>query len=443
MDLTEDQDEYHFYLSRNQEPGLGRLQNTIDSATSNIVSSPASLKSQHLASTDFSKGFAWNDPPLNVRQQSQSVARGDRSPSHNDFPASILANTTPKFAPTSGAQTSTWTKVFEDEHKSAYQESFGDHSSTTDQSRECSSGSAKSQSRSESSSNTTSLHSKKFTRAKHASTVKSRDLTSEIVTENMTKYQSTNVAAESRKLLQNWLHLPNRMDKMKQLPMVDCFEGLGDKPHDSTNPSRPDVIIPSSSQEVSTASHNVSAQPDTGKAIAFSRSQSTTNPLGPYQYQDIITAEQSKKSNLASKLASRQRSRISSEDLTQKSTDHATTKPVPRLPHLHTTSRDSEHTYCLLDDMSIRTTDVTSVANKKLPMFPPLCEPSPNVLGAGAPVVLDADRVIIEVLRRIAARMEASTSDERAPVMRVMETATREVLCICRELTGGKLMKII
>ena len=259
----------------------------------------------------------------------------------------------------------------------------------------------KSQSTSESSSNTASLHSKKSARAKHASTVKSRDLTSEMVAENMTKHQPTNVAAECRKLLQNWLHLPNMMDKMKQLPMVNCFDGLGDTSHDSTNPSRPDVTIPSRSQEASPASHSVSAQPDTGKAIAFSRVQGKTNPLGLYQYQDIITAEQSKKNNLALRLTSRQRSRTSSEGLTRKSMDHATTKPVPRLPHLHTTLRDCDSKYCKCDDISTRTTDVNSVATKTLPMFPPLCEPSPKVLRACAPVVLDADRVIIEVLRRI------------------------------------------
>ena len=143
MDLTEGRDEYHFYASRNQEPQLVRPKNTIESATSNVVPSPASLKSQQLASADLSKGSAWNDSPPNVRQRSQSVARGNRSPSCNVFPASLLANTTPKFVPTSGAQTSTRTRPFEDEHKSVYQENFGDHSSTTDRSRECSSGSGK------------------------------------------------------------------------------------------------------------------------------------------------------------------------------------------------------------------------------------------------------------------------------------------------------------
>jgi hypothetical protein len=57
--------------------------------------------------------------------------------------------------------------------------------------------------------------------------------------------------------------------------------------------------------------------------------------------------------------------------------------------------------------------------------------------------VLDADRVIIEVLRRIASRMEASTRDERIPILKVTESLTREVLCICKELTDGTSIKII
>lgn len=70
--------------------------------------------------------------------------------------------------------------------------------------------------------------------------------------------------------------------------------------------------------------------------------------------------------------------------------------------------------------------------------------PDIKIKNSRGSTVLDADRVIIEVLRRIASRMEASTRDERIPILKVTESLTREVLCICKELTDdGKSIKII
>jgi hypothetical protein len=69
--------------------------------------------------------------------------------------------------------------------------------------------------------------------------------------------------------------------------------------------------------------------------------------------------------------------------------------------------------------------------------------PSLKIISTDESDIFDADRIIVEVLRRMDGRTEKLTKNKRLSALRVTECVTREVLCICRDLTERRPIQIV
>jgi hypothetical protein len=252
----------------------------------------------------------------------------------------------------------------------------------------------------------------KSSRAERAVAAKKRDLTTDPAPYKISKFQPASIREQCRKLLHDALNLPG-------------FHGPRNTNSDLVQPELEHKII-----EANNGKHN-----DLEKRSPF-----RSSPFNPpdaaalHPYHIFISRDVRVPTTPANSVASDDEyphSNAMNRTIDDRNSPNAYSRTAENVRHIRSLHLPSSGSLLAVDRVTPNYADM------------PTSTPSLQVISTNESAIFDADRIIVEVLRRIDGRMETSTKNERMPVLKVTESLTREVLCICKDLTDGRPIQIV